>query len=157
MEDWELPLATRNFTQKANAQRSTDFSSNMPAHNNTHERYRYSEQCWEQPNCDDDGPDNPSWPPTPTPRLDMFIAQTAPPDTPIAEQRANDKQDGGQAPEIEKRNSKRRKRSTFSDHTESDDKEQRRIQHIVKNLEIFEKQQKMYGRQQLKAIRDGVA
>ncbi|KAF3076583.1 hypothetical protein CFAM422_001127 [Trichoderma lentiforme] len=41
MEDWELPLAT---TQQSKAQMNTDFSSNMPAHQNTHERYRYSEQ-----------------------------------------------------------------------------------------------------------------
>ncbi|KAL7957789.1 hypothetical protein V8C34DRAFT_305474 [Trichoderma compactum] len=191
MEDWELPLATGNFAQQATGQMNPDFSLDMPAHRNTHERSRYSEQrrmadpvdsylgqqCvpakselsepadpysseklfWEQPSCDNDVPDNSLWSPTPTPRLDMFIVQTALPDTSTAEQRADDKKDGGQAPEIEKRNSKRRKGNTCSDHTATDDKEQRRIEQIVKNLEIFENQQKMYGRQQLKAIEDGVA
>ncbi|KAL5088412.1 hypothetical protein Trisim1_006620 [Trichoderma cf. simile WF8] len=119
--------------------------------------YSFENPYWGQPSCDNDVSENPSWSPTPTPRPDTFIAHTTPPDIPIAEQRANDKKDGGPAPEIKKRTSKRRKRSTFTTHTGSDDKEQRRIAHIVKNLQIFENQQKMYGRQQLKAIKDGIA
>ncbi|KAK4085505.1 uncharacterized protein Triagg1_495 [Trichoderma aggressivum f. europaeum] len=213
MEDWELPLATGNHAQQATGQINPDFSLNMPAHLNTRERYRYSEQrrmadpvdsylgqqCvpakselseptdpysfgtgtaymldadlykkikaeqwaenlyWEQPSCDNDVPNNPLWSPTPTPRLDTFIAQTAAPDTSTMEQRANDEKSGAQASETDKRNSRRRKRNTSIDHTAIDDKERRRIEHIVKNLEIFETQQKMYGRQQLKAIEDGVA
>ncbi|KAL6695037.1 hypothetical protein J3F84DRAFT_37350 [Trichoderma pleuroticola] len=191
MEDWELPLATGKVTQQAKAQMNTDFSSNIPAYHNTHERYRYSEprrmsdpvdsypgqQClpaksepselvdpysfenlyWDQPSCDNDRPDNPSWSTAPTPRPDTFIAQTTPPDAPTAEQKVDDRKDGVQSPETEQRNSKRRKSSTFIYRTDLDDKEQRRIRHIVKNLQIFENQQKMYGRQQLKAIKDGVA
>ncbi|KAL6814685.1 hypothetical protein V8C40DRAFT_269813 [Trichoderma camerunense] len=182
MEDWELPLATGNVTQQAKAQMNTEFSSDMPAYHNTHERYRYSEprrmtdpadpypgqQCvpsksepselvdpyssenlyWEQPSCDNDLPDNPSWSTAPTPR---------PPDTPTAEQKEDDRKNGTQAPETEKRNSKRRKSSTFIYYTDTEDKEQRRIRHIVKNLQIFENQQRIYGRQQLKAIKDGIA
>ncbi|KAL6818762.1 hypothetical protein GGI42DRAFT_310658 [Trichoderma sp. SZMC 28013] len=181
MENWESPLVTGNFTQQAKAQMNTDFSSNMPTYHNTHERYRYREprkmadpvdsypgqRCVpakselsepiEPYSFDNDVPDNPSWSTSPTPRPNTFIAQTTPPDTTTAEQRVDDKKDGVRALETQKRHHKRRKSSTFIYRADTEDKEQRRIRHIVKNLEIFENQQKMYGRQQLKAIKDGVA
>ncbi|KAL7788027.1 hypothetical protein V8C43DRAFT_116820 [Trichoderma afarasin] len=119
--------------------------------------YSSENQYWEQPSCDNDLPDNPSWSTAPTPRADTFIAQTTSADTPTAEQNADDRKDDVEAPEAEKRNSKRRKSSTFIYYTDREDKEQRRIRHIVKNLQIFEIQQRIYGRQQLKAIKDGIA
>ncbi|KAL6825991.1 hypothetical protein J3E69DRAFT_335539 [Trichoderma sp. SZMC 28015] len=118
--------------------------------------YSSENPYWEQPSCDDDLPDNPSWSTTPTPRPDTFIAKTTPPDNTTTKQKADDRKNGVRAPETETRNTKRRKSSTFIYYAGTEDKEQRRIRHIVKNLQIFEKQQRMYGRQQLKAIKDGI-
>ncbi|KAL7912183.1 hypothetical protein GGI35DRAFT_477857 [Trichoderma velutinum] len=113
---------------------------------------------WEQASRGNEVLDTPSWSTASTPQPDMFTAQTAHSDTPTAEQRTDDKKDGVHAPDIEKRNSKRRKRSTSTDHTEKEDKEeQNRLQRIVKDLEKFENQQKTYGQKQLKAIKDGIA
>ncbi|KAL7791889.1 hypothetical protein V8C37DRAFT_381660 [Trichoderma ceciliae] len=59
-----------------------------------------------------------------------------------------------QASAMEKHSGRRRKRSIFSSHKKEDAKENRRMGKIVRNLERFENQQRRYGKQQLRAIKN---
>lgn len=58
---------------------------------------------------------------------------------------------------VEDSDGKRSKRSTSADQQAADAEEQRRIGRIIRSLEQFENEQKIYGKQQLKAIKDGFA
>ncbi|KAL6909096.1 hypothetical protein GGI43DRAFT_429737 [Trichoderma evansii] len=56
---------------------------------------------------------------------------------------------------VEDRGNKRRKRSSSVDHQAADIEEQKRVRRIIRNLEHFENEQRLYGKQQLRAIKDG--
>jgi hypothetical protein len=55
---------------------------------------------------------------------------------------------------VEVRGSKRRKRTTIDQRANVED--QKRVRRIIRNLEHFEIEQKTYGKQQLRAIQDGL-
>lgn len=56
---------------------------------------------------------------------------------------------------VEDRGSKRRKRSISADQQAADIEERRRVRRVIRYLEHFENEQRLYGKQQLKAIEDG--
>ncbi|KAL7945833.1 hypothetical protein V8C42DRAFT_357469 [Trichoderma barbatum] len=112
--------------------------------------------CWTQPTFGSDLLDIPSWSDTSSPRGDAFNVQTTSPYI-DKDYLSMDDSKGDHASDVEKRGNRRRKRSISPDHSEANDKEQRRMDHIVQNLKKFEYQQRMYGKQQLKAIKDGIA
>ncbi|UKZ63736.1 uncharacterized protein TrAtP1_004960 [Trichoderma atroviride] len=58
---------------------------------------------------------------------------------------------------MEDGDSTRREGSISDDQQATDGEEQRRLRRIIRNLEQFESEQKRYGKQQLRAIKDGRA
>ncbi|PTB46159.1 hypothetical protein M441DRAFT_210168 [Trichoderma asperellum CBS 433.97] len=58
---------------------------------------------------------------------------------------------------VEDHGSKRRRRSSSTDLQATDITEQRRLRLIIRNLEHFENEQRIYGKRQLRAIKDGLA